>query len=272
MWKILFSGLILMYTIYSALPELCTSVTPINNHNVLFVTAHPDDEVMFFGPLLRYTLNPKWNNTVNLLCLSTGDADGQGEVRVKELGYAAYMVGLPPANVSVVDEPALQDSMDAQWDPSVVSEVVAKYAKEFDSSIFITFDDYGVSGHPNHIAVSKGVEKYANEAAVPGDELLVVQLQSVPIYRKYLFVIDAAFSRILDIMDGRGTVFSGQTDYHRVRQAMTSGHKSQMTWFRYLYVSFSRYMIANSFEYKLFPVKEAQPEATPAATAGHDDL
>lgn len=39
---------------------------------VLVVTAHPDDEVMFFGPtILHFTNHP--NTTVYLLCLSTGE-------------------------------------------------------------------------------------------------------------------------------------------------------------------------------------------------------
>lgn len=256
MWKILLSALVLLYTVFRALPELCTSVTPMQNHNILFVTAHPDDEVMFFGPLLRHAIEAKRQNAVNILCLSSGNAEGLGETRVQELGYAAYLVGLPPNNVSVVDQPELPDSMTANWDPEDVAKYVGMYAREFGTSIFVTFDEEGVSGHPNHIAVSKGVKKYAEEAGVVGEELLVVELSTVSVFRKYLFVFDAIASRIIDLIHDRGTIFGSQVDYHKVRTAMTTAHKSQMTWFRYLYVSFSRYMIVNSFDYKLFPPRQ----------------
>lgn len=42
-----------------------------NSKRVLFITAHPDDECMFFGPtILHYTR--KKNCVVYLMCLSTG--------------------------------------------------------------------------------------------------------------------------------------------------------------------------------------------------------
>eukprot|EP01043_Picozoa_sp_COSAG02_P095334 COSAG02_NODE_31709_length_528_cov_10.728868_1_plen_48_part_10 len=46
------------------------------------MTAHPDDESMFFGPAL---LCRHGGQQVKLLCLSTGNADGLGETRKQEL-------------------------------------------------------------------------------------------------------------------------------------------------------------------------------------------
>ena len=40
------------------------------NQNLLLVIAHPDDEAMFFGPLLLHCLSFKIN--VHVLCLSDG--------------------------------------------------------------------------------------------------------------------------------------------------------------------------------------------------------
>jgi N-acetylglucosaminylphosphatidylinositol deacetylase len=40
---------------------------------ILFVTAHPDDESMFFLPTI---LDLKYKFKINLLCLSNGDFDG----------------------------------------------------------------------------------------------------------------------------------------------------------------------------------------------------
>ena len=55
---------------------------PISNKdklNVLFVTAHPDDECMFFSPTL-HALSKRPNVGVTLLCLSSGNHDGLGEI------------------------------------------------------------------------------------------------------------------------------------------------------------------------------------------------
>jgi LmbE family N-acetylglucosaminyl deacetylase len=38
---------------------------------VLVVTAHPDDEVLFFSPIIHFSISNKCE--VSLLCLSTGD-------------------------------------------------------------------------------------------------------------------------------------------------------------------------------------------------------
>lgn len=42
-----------------------------NSKRVIFITAHPDDECMFFGPTILYYTR-KLNCSVYLMCLSTG--------------------------------------------------------------------------------------------------------------------------------------------------------------------------------------------------------
>ncbi len=60
--------------------------------NVLLITAHPDDECMFFSPTI---LNLRRQGIlVNLLCLSNGNADGLGQVREKELRESARILGI----------------------------------------------------------------------------------------------------------------------------------------------------------------------------------
>jgi LmbE family N-acetylglucosaminyl deacetylase len=44
-------------------------VNPIQGRNILLVIAHPDDEVMFFGPTL---IGITSDNSVRVLCLSNG--------------------------------------------------------------------------------------------------------------------------------------------------------------------------------------------------------
>lgn len=50
--------------------------------NLLLVTAHPDDETMFFRPLIE-ELNSTHN--IHLLCFSNGDRYGLGKIRGEEL-------------------------------------------------------------------------------------------------------------------------------------------------------------------------------------------
>lgn len=73
-----------------------TESAPLGNKNILLVIAHPDDEVMFFGPTLVGITNATSNNNIRVLCLSNGmflkrevlrvgDADGIGYLREQEL-------------------------------------------------------------------------------------------------------------------------------------------------------------------------------------------
>jgi len=55
-----------------ALNHTSSSSAPISGRNILLVIAHPDDEVMFFGPTLVGITNSSSENNVRVLCLSNG--------------------------------------------------------------------------------------------------------------------------------------------------------------------------------------------------------
>jgi len=102
---------------------------------VLLVIAHPDDESMFFAPSVTRAVAA--GLPVRLLCLSTGDADGLGAARRRELGAAARALGVGVGvggawaaaggggGVTVLDDPRLRDGMRETWDHGVVAEAVA---------------------------------------------------------------------------------------------------------------------------------------------------
>ena len=74
--------------------------------NILMVTAHPDDEAMFFAPTMLALTRPDSGNHVKILCLSTGNADGLGETRRRELVKSGLMLGLRHEDdVFVLDSP-----------------------------------------------------------------------------------------------------------------------------------------------------------------------
>lgn len=70
---------------------------------VLLVTAHPDDESLFFAPTLA-SLRAS-DADVYLLCLSTGDADGLGTVRQPELIRSLDVLGIPDGKRWILDNP-----------------------------------------------------------------------------------------------------------------------------------------------------------------------
>lgn len=143
----------------------------------------------------------------------------------------------------------------------------------------ITFDDYGVSGHSNHISVHKGVRRYLARRQADASSRGPVAgfcLESTSLLRKYSGPIDVAVSQCLfpperpsfpvpsqvqrqgsDPGPGRGdssgpgsSVLSIPSLFwtadplvsYRAMQA----HASQWVWFRKLFVFFSRYSFVNT--------------------------
>jgi len=208
------------------------------NKKVLFVTSHPDDECMFFGPTIRYF---KSVGQVFLLCLSNGDHDGLGEVREEELQYSSKKIGIPEENLKIVENEGIQDGPENMWRVEHVGEEVGNYTKQCKPDIIITFDRYGVSGHPNHIATSKGVSYAYKNNLIEGDTLLY-QLDSVNVIRKYSSFLDCFVSSTSKIYN-----IASLKDIINIQGAMKQ-HKSQLTWFRKLYVIFSRYMVVNTLQ------------------------
>jgi N-acetylglucosaminylphosphatidylinositol deacetylase len=75
----------------------------------LLVTAHPDDECMFFSPAILHLR--RLGVEVVILCLSRGNFDGLGETREKELLKSASVLGVPETSVRVLDDPYVLSSL-----------------------------------------------------------------------------------------------------------------------------------------------------------------
>uniref|UniRef100_A0A060TGB5 N-acetylglucosaminylphosphatidylinositol deacetylase n=1 Tax=Blastobotrys adeninivorans TaxID=409370 RepID=A0A060TGB5_BLAAD len=236
------------------LSSTCNSVLPdILKDSVTLVVSHPDDELMFFGPTYATLASVSRNSSepLKLLSLSNGNADGEGAVREQEIVKAAVMINMtePTENVKVINHPQLQDEISTEWDAEVVAQVLEENVS---SRTIITFDDQGASEHPNHVSAFKGAVRWKS---VDPENRSVFVLKSVPIYRKYLFFGDSVY-RYLEtqykLMQGQVpddiVIGTSQLQYQFLRRAMSYGHKSQMKWYRWFYLQFSRYMVLNELQ------------------------
>lgn len=137
--------------------------------------------------------------------------------------------------------------------------------------VLITFDAHGVSSHPNHISLYRGARAFvasltadSSGRSAPVD---LYSLTTVNVLRKYAGVLDmfstlgsAAWSAwgaknasspadwkkrppALVFMHGLGT-----GGWLTAREAMTTAHLSQMVWFRYGWITLSRYMFMNDLK------------------------
>lgn len=205
---------------------------------VLLVISHPDDESMFFGPTIQ-ALRRAGART-HILCLSNGDADGLGAVREKELESARKFLGVDSSEV--VNDSKLKDGFKEVWPEETVAAYVEASVRRLDANVVLTFDERGVSGHPNHVAAYRGVRRWAADvrktSASPSPEAWA--LVTVNPLRKFLTFGDVFASFALE-----SHVLVAATSAIEVRRAM-SLHRSQWVWYRKLFVVFSRYAYVNS--------------------------
>lgn len=235
---------------------------------VMLVTAHPDDEVMFFTPLLTNLQSS--GHQVSILCLSDGNYEGLGSIRSNELIKCAAMFQINSKDVHIVNHPSLQDGMNNNWPTKEIAEIVQQYIRSIDPHLVrnillptkdknlnanceflfvlsslqvVTFDERGVSDHPNHIATFHGV-KIALSLLSKQKEILNVplglKLKSNPICRKFCGILDLLiefwFAEYLVISFGLYTALKGMYI-----------HRSQNQFYRQVFVLMSTFTYINSF-------------------------
>ncbi|KAJ1889994.1 hypothetical protein LPJ66_007730 [Kickxella alabastrina] len=215
--------------------------------HVLFVTAHPDDECMFFAPTLA-SLSRRRDITVSLLCLSKGDFDGHGDVRKRELIKAGVRFGLTPDSVIIVDDPHLPDDPKQSWNVALVAKTVEAVAATGDVDAIFTFDHRGISGHQNHIAAYMGVKHMAlTSQKFKFRPLNVYALESVGFVRKYCSILDTIFGLGFFWASRDSQLFVADLQAYSMGVQAMIMHESQLVWFRKLYLAFSRYMFINTY-------------------------
>lgn len=129
--------------------------------------------------------------------------------------------------------------------------------------VLVTFDAGGVSAHPNHISLYHGARAFLSDLmkgksayACPVD---LYVLNSVSVARKYLSVADVPLTMATTVLrSARGRAekehpgrlmfvnqLVGEGALAAAWGAMVRAHVSQMAWFRWLWIVFSRYMVMN---------------------------
>ncbi|XP_026695736.2 N-acetylglucosaminyl-phosphatidylinositol de-N-acetylase-like [Ciona intestinalis] len=207
--------------------------------NALLVISHPDDECIFFAPTILALLDKKV--TVHIVCLSSGNYYGQGEKRILELYSSCLKLGLQHSNIHCLTK--FHDGPNVLWNPEEISEVLLEYLSKSKSKVLLTFDESGISGHPNHIAVNSAVKFMIKHRLTASFKPFV--LETVPIVRKYLQILDI-IPTIIFLNQSQVVVLSSCAEYFKAISAMQC-HRTQLVWFRWLIVAFSRNMLINTW-------------------------
>ncbi|KAK3084744.1 hypothetical protein FSP39_018202 [Pinctada imbricata] len=186
----------------------------------------------------KFKRSKRLGSKVNMV-ESTGNFYGLGTIRSREILKSCAILGIPESHVHIFNDSSLPDSPVADWPISKIQDIILPVIYYLQPHSVITFDDYGVSGHKNHIAISKAL-RYVNFFYT---FIRAFSLESCPLYRKYTSIIDLPLSFM--VSDHMAVV--SPLGFIRGLRAMLS-HRSQMEWFRYLYILFSRYMLINTLQ------------------------
>lgn len=134
------------------------STNELEKH-ILFVIAHPDDDIMFFYPTIKNLL--KTSAKINFLCLTNGNFDGLGKIR--EIEFDEVMKNLGITDYEILNN-QYNDNMKEYYNSDNVSKSIEEYLVKNKIQIYsgklssiITFDEKGVTNHPNHISCCNGV-------------------------------------------------------------------------------------------------------------------
>lgn len=206
---------------------------------VLVAISHPDDECMFFGPTIR-ALSQRDDCCVYILCLSYGNFEEKGKIRRTELWKSCQTLGVEEANITLINATYLPDDPNVQWKIKTIAKILLNTIESLDIEALITFDRDGISQHPNHSAIYYATEALYLAKLIPED-CKIYTLDSINVLRKYISIFDLICTFLMSsnwcIIDWKEAAI--------IRNAMKQ-HKTQMKWFRRLYIIFSRYMFINS--------------------------
>lgn len=186
---------------------------------ILIVTAHPDDECMFFGPTIL-SLSRLKNVQVYLLCLSNGNYYKNGRMRRAELWKSCDKLQMRPDNVILCNVTELQDSPLTEWKAEILSRIIKKYVDTLDIDAIITFDRDGISRHPNHMHIYNAIASlYMSKSIIESgnvcyafwkhihispncrvhfvSDCCLFTLDTISVIRKYMLLFDLPFTFLL---------------------------------------------------------------------------
>jgi LmbE family N-acetylglucosaminyl deacetylase len=135
--------------------------------SVLVVCAHPDDESFGLGGIL--TAFVAQGVLTAVLCFTHGEAstlhtteDDLAKLRPQEFSRAAEVLGVSRSELLGYPDGHLAE----QPLPELTAHVV-RSAEEVEADLFLTFDEGGITGHPDHEQATQAAVAAARSCEVP---------------------------------------------------------------------------------------------------------
>ena len=122
----------------------------MDQQNVALITAHPDDESVFFSPTILEL--QKKGVIFFLITVTYGDYDGLGVDRIEELFNSCNELGLNPQRIIFLNNKNYFEHPSKRWkNISALANNLKNVLNKLKIETVFTFGPFGCSGHPNHI-------------------------------------------------------------------------------------------------------------------------
>lgn len=128
--------------------------------NILFVFPHPDDETMVSGGLISMLAKDK-NLKLKVVSLTAGEKGTEfmnlgekqlGNIRKKEFSSAMNKLGVQGEVWGFFDSKVKKQEKE-------LSNKVRRYIKKEEIDLVVTYEKYGLYGHPDHMVLSRVVNE-----------------------------------------------------------------------------------------------------------------
>ncbi|MBX7230920.1 MAG: PIG-L family deacetylase [Bdellovibrionales bacterium] len=125
----------------------------------LIITAHPDDESIFFAGLVLENPNTPWS----LICVTNGGNDGRAQERSQELSQACALL-----KITHFEQWDFQDQYSVRLNQEQLQQKILKYLKtSSEIQEVFTHGPLGEYGHPHHQDVSHAVHQALASTKIP---------------------------------------------------------------------------------------------------------
>ncbi|KAI9604878.1 hypothetical protein H4Q26_002848 [Puccinia striiformis f. sp. tritici PST-130] len=201
---------------------------------------------------------------------------GQGSLRRKELLGSCLQLGIREDRCDVLDISQIQDDPITWWPVDKIGKLVNEHIDKWMIDSIVTFDDYGVSGHINHRAVSASVTELAISSykkSMSTSKTITPRLFDLPLtflglYPRLSWTFSTNYSALESLTYDPKTEQSTSESEKQRRSISTDFEKgllingwagigplgtllesqSQMVWDRHLYMILSQFMYFNTIE------------------------
>jgi LmbE family N-acetylglucosaminyl deacetylase len=143
-----------------------------NAYKLMCILAHPDDESLGFGGILAHYARA--GVATHLITATRGERGWLGEPAdypgAQRLGRIRERELRAAAEILQIRETTLLDYMDGdldQADPVEIIDQLVGHLRRVRPQVVVTFDPYGIYGHPDHIAICQFTTAAINAAANP---------------------------------------------------------------------------------------------------------